>query len=399
MADIPVQSWSLTEAPTAIEYPPAPDPSEDPWPVPYGWARVYYATGQDHLTRPVILADGFGFAASDPDELWDGLQNHDYPFISKLRDNGYDLILVGYDQRSRKIQDNAQAVIATIARAIGECDDTVSLTVGGFSMGGLVTRYALAKLEHDEFDHKTSTYISYDSPHRGAWIPLSLQKMAHVVAPFAPLLSQQINSDAARQLLWRHTPNILTKPREDPLRTQFLRELAAYGDWPRIPRLLAVANGAGNGEPNGALAGALALATENPPDGLSTKMWIQDNGAKFHAGWYKLGTLPAYDFYTENMPKADSAPGGTLDSFLLAAENLRELGYEVECDYPTINFVPSVSAVAIRGVATDAELYLTIDKEPASASEVDEFKCSRTNTPHTKMTVELGEWILERLPK
>jgi hypothetical protein len=174
--------------------------------VPYGWARVYYATGQDHLTRPVILADGFGFGASDPDELWHGLENKAFPFISR----------------------------------------------------------------------------------------------------------------------------------------------------------------AGNGEPTDALAGGLALSTENP-DGLSTKMWLQDNGAKFHAGWYKLGILPAYNFYTDNLPKADSAPGGTLDSFGIAAENLRQLGYQVQCDYPTINFVPSVSAVAIRDIGTDDDLYLDIDREPVSA--------------------------------
>ena len=399
MTDIPMQHWSLFQEPPTTGYPPSPDPSEEQWPVPYGWARVYYATGRDHLTRPVILADGFGFDASDPDELWHGLENQDFPFISRLRDNGYDLILVGYDKRSRRIQDNAQAVIATISRAISERIGDATLTVGGFSMGGLVTRYALAKLEHDAVDHEVSTYISYDSPHRGAWIPLALQKMAHVVQGFAPDLSEQINSDAARQLLWRHTPNILTKPREDPLRTEFLRELNSYGGWPRRPRLLAVANGASDGTPSEALAGALALSTENGSDGLSTKIWIQDNGEKFHAGWYKLGPLPGYDFYTENMPRADSAPGGTLGSFGIAAENLRDLGYTVECDYPTINFVPSVSAVSIRDVGTDADLYINIDKEPASASDFDEYKLSRTSTPHTKMTAELGEWILERLPK
>jgi pimeloyl-ACP methyl ester carboxylesterase len=385
--------------PAATEFPPSPKPSEDPWPVPYGWARVYHATGQDHITRPVILADGFGFGASDPDELWDGLENQDFPFISTLRNNGYDLILIGYDQRNRKIQDNAEAATATILRAIAERIGDAPLTVGGFSMGGLVTRYALAKMEHDQIDHQVSTYISYDSPHRGAWIPLSLQKMAHVVAPFAPDLAEQINSDAARQLLWRHTPNILTKPREDPLRTQFLAELSGYGNWPQRPLLLGVANGASDGQPSDALAGALALSTENEPDGLSAKMWLQDNGPKFQAGWYKVGPLPEYNFYTENMPRADSAPGGTLASFGIAAENLRELGYTVECDYPTINFVPSVSAVSIRDVGTDDDLYLNIDEEPASASDLDEFKLCRTNTPHTKMTTELGEWILERLPK
>ncbi len=100
------------------------------------------------------------------------------------------------------------------------------------------------------------------------------------------------------------------------------------------------------------------------------------------------------------MPRADSAPGGTLGSFGIAAENLRGLGYTVECDYPTINFVPSVSAVSIRDVGTDADLYINIDEEPASASDLDEYKLSRTSTPHTKMTAELSATMLatRRLP-
>jgi hypothetical protein len=397
MPDIPIQNWTLTQGPAAVTYPPSPDPSEPEWPLPYGWARAYYATGQRELTRPVIVADGFGFASSDPDELWYGLDGQAYPFFTKLRDNGFDVVLVGYDQRSRRIQDNAETVTAAIARTIGERAGSEPLAVGGFSMGGLTTRYALAKLEASEIDHQTATYFSYDSPHRGAWIPLSLQKFAHFIAALAPELSSQINSDAARQLLWMHTPNLLTKPRQDPLRTQFLAELEGYGNWPAIPRLIGVANGASNGQPNAAPAGELALSTENP-DTLSTKMWLQDNGAKFQVGWYKLGILPAYNFYTENMPQADSAPGGTLESFGIAAENLRDIGYDVECDYPSINFVPSVSAVAMRDIATDEDLYLNIDREPASSSELHEYKLSRTNTAHTEMTPELGEWLISQLP-
>ena len=40
-------------------------------------------------------------------------------------------------------------------------------------MGGLVTRYALAKLETENVEHQVGTYFSYDSPHQGAWIPIS----------------------------------------------------------------------------------------------------------------------------------------------------------------------------------------------------------------------------------
>jgi hypothetical protein len=45
----------------------------------------------------------------------------------------------------------------------------------GISMGGLVARIALRKMELDGADHQTWKYISVDSPHKGANVPLGFQ--------------------------------------------------------------------------------------------------------------------------------------------------------------------------------------------------------------------------------
>jgi hypothetical protein len=45
----------------------------------------------------------------------------------------------------------------------------------GISMGGLVARIALRKMELDGVDHQTWKYISVDSPHKGANVPAGLQ--------------------------------------------------------------------------------------------------------------------------------------------------------------------------------------------------------------------------------
>lgn len=47
----------------------------------------------------------------------------------------------------------------------------------GVSMGGLIIRYALTKMEHDGTDHRVERYISFDSPHLGANVPLGFQQM------------------------------------------------------------------------------------------------------------------------------------------------------------------------------------------------------------------------------
>ncbi|WP_406449767.1 hypothetical protein [Streptomyces sp. NBC_00876] len=63
-----------------------------------------------------------------------------------------------------------------------------------------------------------------------------------------------------------------------------------------------------------------------------------------------------------------------------------------------MRFAPSVSAVAIRDVEKQDDLYANIDKLDVEESEVDEFLCSSTTTGHTAITEELCSRLLDRLP-
>ncbi|WP_393098223.1 hypothetical protein [Streptomyces sp. LN325] len=164
------------EAPTQI--PPVP---HDVWDLPGGTAWVYYGEGKHGLTRPVIIADGFNSGPSDIGMLWEGLDRREYAFLSEIRRSGRDVVIVGFHERSAPIQHHGRAALAAIERATHHMSGGHGLAVGGFSMGGLVTRYALLKLEHRRTDHRTELYFSYDSPHRGAWIPIGLQAFAHYI--------------------------------------------------------------------------------------------------------------------------------------------------------------------------------------------------------------------------
>ena len=103
---------------------------------------------------------------------------------------------------------------------------------------------------------QTGTYLSWDSPRNGAWIPLILQQMAYFferltpAEPGRPGQADLIRSPAAQQLLWAWVPDaeysgeVATASR---LRTEIVRELADLDNFPRRPRLLGVANGRGDG--------------------------------------------------------------------------------------------------------------------------------------------------------
>ena len=273
------------------------------------------------------------------------------------------------------------------------------LVVGGFSMGGIVTRYALAKLESQRIDHQTSHYISYDAPHRGAWIPISLQSFAYYVEIANGSLVQLIKSPAARQMLWRQKNGPFLAPAEHQDRRDFLQALERVGWWPMRPYKIGVANGNGDGHGNGFPPGEVALRVTG---GIynTTELYLQGDGPDRLVAYLKAPIVNATRVYTQNYPELDSAPGGTLDSFGIAADALNGAGQPTEAPYPTINFIPSISALAVDGtdIGVQADLDLPVNNL-SDRVELDAFKASSTNTGHTQITRELCEWIMDQLPQ
>lgn len=413
---------SIWGTPPGVQ-PPSPqaEPWNTTWPLRGGTAWVFYSSPeQTHVKRPVILADGFSIGPSEPTLLWEGLENGQYPFISSLRENGFDVILLGFDERSASILDNANVAIECIRRAIADREGPAMLTVGGFSMGGLVTRYALAKMESQMEDHETSTYLSYDTPHRGAWLPISVQAFAHFVKDhwgstpgIGPLLSRfstMVNSNAARQLLRWHVETadgaadvpVDVSAGQDQARTDFLKALERVGGWPQRPRLLGVANGTGTGAGNNIPAGVPAVVSSGPQLG-GTHLDTQNKGQQTVAQLHKAGADPV-PVRTSNLPDIDGAPGGLfpkaplLDNaanFGMAAMLAGLIDQEpAELTYNASTFVPTVSAVASAGIEDRNTLYSKVDRE---SSDLHDFACATANEGHTVMTTELGQWILAKL--
>ncbi|MFB7260232.1 esterase/lipase family protein [Streptomyces nojiriensis] len=384
------------------------------WPLTGGTAWIFYSNpDKTRITKPVILADGFSSGKSDPDALWNGLENGEYPFVSKLREAGFDLVLLGFDERSASIIDNSAVAIQCIEKAIADREGRAKLTVGGFSMGGLVTRYALAKMHHDGDSHETATYLSYDTPHHGAWLPISVQAFAHFVKDnwgelpgFGELLgsfSRMINSSAARELLRWHIETVTAEARQDRARTDFLAELERVGSWPPGVRRLGVANGTGTGAGNNIPAGVTAMRTTGA-ELTGTRLDTQDTGEQVVAILKKTGAAEIR-VTTNGLPDIDGAPGGLFPEALNlpgrpanfgTAAMLAGLleGEPAELTYNATTFVPSISAVAAGEIDDRDALYSKID---SASSELDHFMCATDNQGHTVITEELGEWIMEKL--
>ncbi|MGW5066917.1 esterase/lipase family protein [Streptomyces cyaneofuscatus] len=397
-AEQAIGAFTLAGSPEATAVGGASVPQADEeWELPGGFARVYYGSGNHGLVRPVLMADGFNLGRSDLDALYRGLEA-DFPLMSQLKERGRDVILVGFEDRGASILDNAQTATAAIHNAVASRLGGTRLMVGGFSMGGLVTRYALARMEHQRIDHQTGVHFSYDSPHRGAVIPVGLQAFAHFI-PVPNDFAKQMNSTAARQMLWRHYDSQNGTVGVDPEREKFLAALRDVGGWPQIPRLIAVANGRGDGQGLNVPPGQTALASTGDRVYPGTKLLTQAEGHEAVVAELKrLFPKAEKTIRTSGFPALDGAPGGTLGSYRILAAALEKAGATVDLRHPDVCFVPTVSAVSMRNLDRPEDLYANVDNLPPEESELDDFVCSSTTTGHTAITEELCTWLLDRLP-
>jgi len=143
------------------------------------YANYKYFEGCDNiLDRPVIIAEGFdvlgNYTINDLSDKWKNT-------IETLQLRGYDVFVLNFRSPGRSLITNADIVIKLI-KEINE--NKIGNHEGifiGESMAGILGRIALRKLENESYDHQIGLYISYDSPHKGASVPVGLQWLVYDV--------------------------------------------------------------------------------------------------------------------------------------------------------------------------------------------------------------------------
>ncbi len=113
----------------------------------------------------------------------------------------------------------------------------------GFSAGGLIARWGLKTMENDGFDHETSLYISYDTPHRGATIPESIVDGIKDLKDKIPSLGET----SALKKTWRAVnAHSVKQMRIGGAYSSFLKEIENLG-YPENLARMAIANGSDMG--------------------------------------------------------------------------------------------------------------------------------------------------------
>lgn len=155
---------------------------------PIATISIRYANGSSFSKQPLIVAEGFD-PISDPLGLFldDNVKrghgvNNIQTFYKKVRDysgiGDYDIIYVDWFNSTCSIQSNADILKQVIIWVNNNKPAGLSNILIGQSMGGLIARYALRQMEQDWQYHEVSTFVSDDSPHLGANIPLGFMYLA-----------------------------------------------------------------------------------------------------------------------------------------------------------------------------------------------------------------------------
>ncbi|WP_312363583.1 hypothetical protein [Sphingobacterium sp.] len=220
-------------------------------------ARVFVKTRNGAIRDPFIIVEGFDPILGNPygfqtmKKFYEDLEYHSF---GQRIINDYDIIYVDWANSEQYIQANANTLKQVIQWVNSQkqlSGSTSGNVVMGSSMGGLVARYALKTMENQAQPHQTSIYVSHDSPHLGANIPVGSLYALHGIGSFlenklnlgnvysmttgTPLeyMLKQIHSPAARQMLvnyvdfggninntdhnlWQQELNTLGFPQGDP---------------------------------------------------------------------------------------------------------------------------------------------------------------------------------------
>ncbi|MDR2234835.1 MAG: T9SS type A sorting domain-containing protein [Chryseobacterium sp.] len=153
--------------------------------------RIDYINDNDkRITRPLIVAEGFDLSSAlTPEKVGGDLSLSNFktslsnsPELQNILSNSqkYDIIYVDWRNGIGDIRQNAETLKKIIKYVNGQKaanGSTAPNVLLGQSMGGLVSKYALVKLEQENYNHQVSLFIAHDSPLDGANIPVGAQYM------------------------------------------------------------------------------------------------------------------------------------------------------------------------------------------------------------------------------
>ena len=445
--------------------------------------RTYYSTLTNNckLQKPVIILDGFdpgdkrkihknslGYIAKseslyelmvfDPDN--NVLTENNLNFIDDiLSPQGFDVTLVNFPNGADYVERNAMALVALLKRENEKLrvnGSNEQITLVGPSMGGLVSRYALAYMEKNNIPHNVKLWVSFDSPHLGANIPIAAQENIYFFGhdgqkeEAKKKFHENFASPAARQMLieqldgnhenynWWQNPYLFAgnngQNNKSPFRTQFISKLENNGlpnskGFPTNVRKIALINGTTKGTKTNSegqlvleLAGFkpswLKVASIQNRNMASFGNWSQTfdgivtytvNRPAPLTPWWTV-TTPVINYLTNNRQNTnprgcmDVVQGGTYDTNGIIKEDFTPgliaagVSFEWRNYTPNHCFIPTVSSLALKNPNFDWSIPLNRNLvcDPANKeTPFDTYFSPSKNEEHVALSQESVDWLLK----
>ncbi len=408
-----------------------------------GEYELFLDTTNGVLDKPIFLVDGFDPGDSrNISAIYNSLNyGTGQNLAGDLRALGYDIVILNFPVYTRAttttvvdggadfIQRNAFVLVELINQINAQKTGSEQNVIIGPSMGGLISRYALRYMEQNSLTHDTRLYISFDSPHQGANVPIGFQHLFNYMA-YGPvgnttvqqLVDGMIKSPAARQMLIDHmeghfqsgsafefnTATASLLPTGSPnYRDAFQNELNAMG-FPANVRNIAISNGAGNGTMNYSPDFEVMNHTFNisssqraiinlrfTPAANQQNQVSRFRGQAWLVVWFTVYESLANSKSPTYTSGLDTAPGGRFDMTTLQAglgtdPLLTEFFDNLNADY--FCFIPAWSSMA---VSNTNDLYA-----PITSSTVTPFAASSiptVNENHVTLNSQNLPFILNEI--
>lgn len=337
------------------------------------------------LDRPVILVEGFDGENTIGwrQVVWGFRFSR---FLNQLQNSGYDVIVLDFDDGTDFIQNNA-AVLRDLLRQVNQMKvGSHENIVIGASMGGLVGRYELSRMETEQVPHEVGLFVAYDSPHQGANIPVGLQQLTAFfatltsVVSFIPAIQDiQVQNAALASPASRQMIRQFQSPLPDPLYVAFRAELAGFGNqgYPQLCRNVAMFDGSNNATGIDGYTQnyqrilevreyRIWLALEIDVWSNSTPVALPSNRVRIDVGlvFFGIPIIPLVSIHHGNLSLSpeplDRAPGGTLNTQEQVANGLGGFANTTTLGRPTHCFIPTVSALDINA---NPDLFYNVTNE------------------------------------
>ena len=390
-----------------------PDPTDTlhvtatiPWHGQYGTgdAYVYLAPGHTALANPVVMVEGFDIDNSmNWDELYTLLDQQG--LIETLRADGYDAVVLNFTDATDAIEKNAFVVAQLVEQVQASIGPATTVALVGASMGGLCSRYALAYMETHAIAHRVRTWISFDGPQAGADIPLGLQHWINFFSGQSTSAADFLASlqrPAAREMLLDHFSAISgTGAHAAPERDSLAASLAAVGQYPKLPRRVAIANGSGSAASQGFAPGAQVIRYEynNGLVAITGDVWALGNQASTQVFNGKIRILfgtTSQSVTVAGTPPWDGAPGGSRASFTELDTTAAPYG-DIVALYPSHCFIPVISSLALS--TSDPFFDLATATNPQAMSPFDAIYYPVENQEHVAITPDNAVWVRNEIER